>query len=605
MDLENLKLYVQNSGLDQTRLYRGLGTFWTLIFQEKETLKGYTLALVEEKIQQYLSLIATINKYSIKEIPVFDPVRWKPILIYKSKYNQTPFVFEPNSSTFGPQPDSASYYVDIVFRFGYNRTPNNNVYVYTLPEAITHTGVICDRILDPTMILHSGLDIKFEGEALYFNSNIFDNPNLPRIKIVGENGIPETYIDSNGVTQEEELIVLWAYNAQLSANQLYYNFGYLFKLNIDNSEYTKNILSALFATYVDGPTVKNIKTCCAMFMGVPVVLNSTEVVEEMFSDTKYNYVVTDKECYKVSNTYTLSPNIVLGAQLNIGDTLVTNIQFYDNLTRFPAANYGESKFSTGWWNSQELVGTGLAFSKYLFNGAYMNQLTFSSELSVITLDANDHIVFPVEGSVEDVRTFHNYINDASRKETIKSKLALVYPGDSYATVPLTFVMENFLKTNSAILYINFYAEQDKTKFLSLLKLIKEQLPKYVYLIIKLNITFPADTYANLNDAVTLTFDSGDQLLNADGSNQDGELAKLAPYYYKDISSRLFELARGVKKDPANELDMDYVVTTTAGLASEIITDGRVLVVKEGTPLRPIPTNATTAQYNNLLLLAFS
>lgn len=605
MDLQNLEFYKQDNGLDPKLVYRKLGSFWNILFQEKETLKGYSIALVEEKIQQYLTLLSTINSYSVKEIPVFDPVRWKPILIYKSKYNQTPFLFEKGVSVFGAQPATSAYYEDIVFRFGYNRTPNNNVYVYTLPEAIASSGVICDRILDPTVILHSGLDIKFDGSDLYFNENIFDNPNIIKLKIIGENGIPETFVDTNGTTNDEELVVLWAYNAKLSAKQLFYNFGYLFNLNLANSEYTKNILTSLFALYVDGPTLKNIKTCCSLFMDVPVVLHSTETVEEIFTDGKFKYIVTDKECYKVNSNFTLLPSITVGSQLYLGDTLVTNIQFYDNLTKFKLVNYGESKFSSGWWNDHSLVGTGLAFSKYLFNGDYMNQLTFSSELAIISLNSSGRLVFPVEGSVEDVRTFHNYINDPARREIIKSKLGLVNPGDSYATVPLTFVMENFLKTNTAFLYISFYAAQDKTQFLSLLKLIKDQLPKYVYLIIKLDVTFPVDTYANLNQAVTIRFNSTDHLLNADGSNVEGNIEKLAPYGYKDVSARLFELSRSVKKDSTHQLDMDYVVTSLSGLDSTIISDGRALLVKEGAPLRPIPAGVSTAQYNNLLLIAFA
>lgn len=605
MDLENLKLYQQNNGFDPNLFYKSLGSFWTVIFQEKSTLKGYTAGLVEEKIQQYLTLVSTINRYSIKECPIFDVVRWKPLLIYKSKYNQTPFVFKKDDAVFGAQTDSSSYYRDIIFRFGFNKTPTNSVYLYTLPEAINSSGVVCDKIINPSIIFHNGLDIKFEDKVIYFNSNIFENENLLKVKIIGENGIPETYTDAQGEEHEEELIILWAYNANISKTQLYYNFGYLFNLNLSNSEYSKNIIGSLFNIFVDGPTVKNVKTCCAMFMGLPTIINDVEEVEELFTDEKYHYVVTNKECYRIKKEFTIAANIVVGAKLYVGDILVDNIQFYDNMTKYKATNYGEMNFSTGWWNNPSIISTGLSFSKYLFNGEYINQLTFSNELDVITLNSDGNIVFPVQGQAADIRTFHNYINQSSRKDIIKSKLGLVNAGDSYATIPLTFVMENFLKTNAAILYISFHAAQDKTQFLSLLKLIKDQLPKYVYLIIKLDLNFTVENYNNLNDSIYIEFTEDTLLLNADGSNSDGELEKLAPFDYKDINSRLFELARSVKKNSTTNLDYDYVVTDIDNADEEAVTDGRVLLVKEGSPLRPIPVGISTAQYNNLLLLAFN
>ncbi len=215
MDLSSLNFYQQANGFDSKLLYRNLGSFWTMLFQERDTLKGYTHALVEEKIQQYISLIESINRYSIKDCSIYDSTRWKPILIYKSKYNQAPFIFEKNSAEFGPQSSSSTYYEDIIFRFGYNKSPTNSVYLYSLPEAIHSSGVVCDKVINPSVIFHSGLDIKFDKGIIYFNTNIFSNPSLIKTKVVGETGIPETYTDTAGNIQEEEFILLWAYHANV------------------------------------------------------------------------------------------------------------------------------------------------------------------------------------------------------------------------------------------------------------------------------------------------------------------------------------------------------------------------------------------------------
>ena len=56
---------------DPVFLYRSLGSFWTDIFQDKETLKGYTKGQAEEITQRYLDLIEAINSFSATDIDVF------------------------------------------------------------------------------------------------------------------------------------------------------------------------------------------------------------------------------------------------------------------------------------------------------------------------------------------------------------------------------------------------------------------------------------------------------------------------------------------------------------------------------------------------------
>lgn len=597
--------YPTNTVTDPNYLYRSLGSFWHTLFKEQGTLKGYTLGSAEEMIQRYYDLIETIDSYSVKNVPVFHKEKWKPIVIYKSKYNREPFVFEQNKAVFGVQPDEDEYYQGVIFQFGVDKTPTADVYVYFVGDELVEFSVIADKVIDPSVTLVYGTDVKLQDGALFFNKNIFEDENIPKAQVIGENGVPVTFEDINGNSIEEEFIVLWAYHGEVDLKNLYYNFGYIFNLNLDNDQYFKDILISVFALYIDGPTVNNIKACCAAFMGVPVVLHPVETIEDIFQDDLFSYVVTDKECYKISLNFQLIPTLAVGDVLHAGDIFVSDIEYYDNLTASSLVYYVNADSSKGWWQREGLIDGKLALSKYLFNGDYIQQLLFSTELDVITIDENGLLVFPVEGHEQDIATFHAYINHADRLTTIKEALGLVDPGDSYPVVPLNFVMENFLKANTAMLKFSFYSDAQRSTFLRLLPIIRSHIPAYIYLVIKIDISFDTEDYELLNDSITIEFDSGEQILNADGSNSSGELEDLAPYGYRNVRQRLFEISLAVKKNATDDLPYEYVATDEDLVDGDVVTEGRLLIVKDGKPLKPIPEGATTAQYNNLSLLDFS
>lgn len=601
-----INTFPSNTVTDGEYLYRGLGSFWTQLFSERDTLKGYTRASAEELVQRYYELIEVIDSYSVESCPIFKKEKWRPIVLYKSKFNKLPFSFKQNDAVFGPQPESSVYYQDLTFQFGRSKTPAAAVYSYQVGKELASFSVIADKVIAPQKLYIQGSDVYRDASgALYFNSNIFEDSTLPRALVIGENGEVETYTDNEGNEFEEEFLVLWAYHGSQDVDFLYYNFGHIFNFKQVSSATYRSILSALFALYVDGPTIRNIQACCAAFLDIPYVYTPVETVDYIFADTSNNYVVTDKNCYKLKKEFTLRSDLANGKILYVGDLLIEDVAVYDNLKATSLDFYAPGQQTYGWWTKPGVLGTKLALSKHLFYGKYFHQLLFSTELDVISLNAVGDIVFPVTGDTRDVDTFNRYLNsNSSRKTAIKEALGLENPGDTYVTIPVNFVLENFMKSNCAMIYVAFYDEDIRTRFLNLLPLLREQFPPYVYLILRFDINQEVDVYTGLNDTITISFDSGDEVLNADGSNSTGEIENLSPFGYKDVNNRLFEIAYGVRQSSTADLPMDYVVTDEDVLDVDTVSDGRFLLVKDGTPLRPIPTGATTAQYNNLLLIAF-
>src|SRR4051812_8757924 len=128
--------FPSNTVTDGGYLYRSLGSFWTTMFQERETIKGYSIGQAEEMIQRYLDLIESINSYSVKEVSIFHRTKWLPIILYKSKFNRVPFVFEENQATFGAQAADDLYYNNVIFQFGNYKTPAAEIFVYPLDNGL-------------------------------------------------------------------------------------------------------------------------------------------------------------------------------------------------------------------------------------------------------------------------------------------------------------------------------------------------------------------------------------------------------------------------------------------------------------------------------------
>lgn len=574
----------QNTITDPTFLYRSLGSFWTDIFQEKDTLKGYTRAQAEEITQRYLDLIEVINNYAAEKVTVFHKEKWLPIQILKSQINEIPFIFKNNDAVFGPQPNTSPYYAGKTFKFGNSKTPTSKVYQFFVGSSLVDFGVIADRIIDPVLTYIKGADVILDKQALVFNTNIFEEPGIPKFDVFNDDGSRTTYTDIDGNTQFEQGMILWAYNGKSDKEQIFNSFGYIFEIYRESSSLYKELLAKLVAMQVSGPTVNAMKKLFAIFAGLPYVINQEEIVEQLYDEEKYHVVVTDKEVYKIGIGFSLQ-KLYVGQVLAHGDYLTSNIEFFDNQTNI-----------NGWWKRNGLIIKQLAFSKNLFYGNYINQLSFSNEPDLVTLNADGDIVFPIIGATEDVTRFNKYLNsNATRKTKIKDAFGLVDPGDSYLVIPLDFVMDNFLKQNTALFKVIMPTHDKLADILSLVPLLKKSLPPYVYFVVKAETSVEQEVYTNLNgELVDIDFSSPIDALNADGSNEDGEIEKLAPFYYNDVNARLFSVTKGLLAQP-------YEAVTSADSS---ITPTDVTVIS-GALRGTIVAGSSTAQVNKLLFLDFS
>jgi hypothetical protein len=618
---------------DPNALYLSLGSFWTQLFQERETIKGYTLGQAEEIIQRYYDLIEVIQSYSVKDIPVLHREKWYPLLIKKSEYDTVPLTFrattDPEVSVFGPQPSTDAFYANAIFKFGFPKIPVAEVFTFEPPSDFKQFSVLTNRIISPSFIMVNEVDIRLNGNILVFNKDIFNQSDIPKLNLIGDDGIPVTFTNANGQEIEDQLIILWAYHAEFDKELLFNNFGYIFDLKLESDEFYKTILQKVVDLFVEGPTVRSIRSLACAFLGVTPIIEVTEEVVEIYSDTLYRYVITDKHVYKFNIYYNILPYIHVGTVLFAGDILADAAEYYD---------YVQSR---DWWRNSlvpkiALSSTGkitkypdMNFPSHLFVGTYNQQFIIKNDLELITKDANGNIHFPIHGSPEDVATFHRYLNDrmvvdetgatVTSKSLLAKKLGMTV-ATSTITNPLDFIFDNFFKHNTALIKFNFYSLDQARIFMGFFNIIKDMFPKHCYLMFYFDFSIPQETYSDCNgtstyvytvNGVTTTVNN----MNCDGSQSSngGTEGKIVPpsgatnNNAKFIETQ-FTFSKSIKwADSSTVTGNMFPINATdqcIGNQSTTPTDFNLHFI-DGKPSSTIPVGKSNKEVRNLLLLDFS
>jgi hypothetical protein len=595
---------------DGQYLYRALGSFWTQIFRDKNVLKGYTIGMADELIQLYFNLTETIKQYSVKDIDIYHKEKWLPLVIKKSEFNNAPFKFSPNSAVFGKQPVTDTFYAGQIFRFGFSKETGGQVYSFTPDSSLAKFGAIANRIIAPSLVLLPGIDVVMQEGTLYFTVDLFHNSRIPTAKVINDFGIPETFKDSEGNVVEEEFIILWMHMAEIDQSALYSTFGVLLDLNLPTSESYKEILKAVFSLYVEGPTVRALTSAFAAMAKAPVVIESEEIVEDLYVDDYHQYIVTDKNVYKLELNQYVAKDVARGVIFFSGEILSADVSVADSI------------INPMWWKSSVQTSK-LAFASHIFIAGVKNQLFFENSLKLLTYtgaaatDSDKKLIFPVLGRDTDVQLFQDYINLPENKTSLISLLKFKPNTTSSITInPVDFLFSNIFKNNTLFVRLDFYEQSQLDLFVALLPLLQAHLPPHVYLLLYISITLPQDVLSGLNSRLKIPGFPG-KFFSLDGSDYlTGARPRLDndPNYYKDYINRLFCISLGpyrngqplhadgtAKFNNVDNLDSLQLNSATGVKAGTIRTDIPFSVQPPGEPLPRLPS---TREIQSILLIDF-
>lgn len=572
--------YPSTTATNANVLYSNLGSFWTQMFQEKKTIKGLTIAHAEQLIQSYYELLDTVTAYSIDNISIFEKHKWQPLVIKRSELNNAPLLF--GEAVFGVQPETDEYYEGITFHWGAPKDEASAYFSWKPTDTIKDIKLIANRVLSPSNVQIGGIDFSYVNNTVYFRVDPFiTHQGTP---IITDNGENVTFMDRDNRIINDELLILWAYHADVDHSGLYYNYGYLFQFNQPSSESYQQILQTVIKLFTGGPSPKALLSVCAAFLDIKVVVEAEETIETISDNT----VITNRNVYIFDDFYTLRSDIHVGDVVEAGDVLVEDAAYYDYVSY------------KNWWTNKmqpkinysdvidQVHTMKYSLPPYLFLGGVEGELIFSNDIQMFPRDVDGYLRFPVEGSEADVQRFNDVLNENA--DEIGYAVGLE-PGEVIMINPVDFIFENFLKTASALVKLNFKSLQQTKLFTEFFPNIRKALPRHVYFIIMIDTQLTVDLYDQLNDAIVIEYDGDEYDANADGSTEDllmlpGETTT----YPTDVKARLFSIGNGTTPELLE-------VTINSGTADLLVTDGAVLT--------NIPEGQTNRTVSNLLLLDFS
>jgi len=549
--------------------------------------------MAEELVQQYMTLAATVSQYSVHTCPVFEVEKWKPLQIRKSQLGKVPFVYEANGAVYGRQSVTDTAFAGQYFRFGFPKESTGNIYAFTPDFALQDCGLIADRILAPEYVLVAGVDYRITKGVLEFTLNPFDVEAIPRVPLADDAGVPVTYKDTGGVVHQDELLVLWCYNAEVDNDTLSKTYGELFDLKLDSSEAYRDILSALMALCSSGPVISAVRKVLSAFLHVPTTSSVPETVEALPLQAGVQQIVTNKHVYTVPTGQTLA-EIGIGDVLEPETVLTTSVRLHDNV------------INPSWWVN---TGSKLGFAGHIFAAGCKYQLFFSREQSTLTYQAGV-LTFPVEGRPEDIEAFQAYINLPENKDRIVEAFSLA-PNSSVSFSPLDFLFHYVFNGNVLLVGVESGDSEQLVQFFRLLPYIRKHLPPHVYVLLQVGQSLTPEGLVDLNSSQSLTGFAG--LFSIDGSDSAGARPGTTadPSYYKDLPNRLFCLSKSPRRNGEalqddDQLDTLAVDNTGTGhlrgiKAGGVWTDIPSLVTPPG---ESVPRRPTNREIPSVLLLRF-
>jgi hypothetical protein len=444
---------------DSSQLFATLGYFWQRMFQDKGVVVGMTQGQVDSVIQAYYKLVEMINSYSCFHIPIFERRRWYPLFIYRSALNKVLYFGE--DVKFGAEVSSLPY------TFG-RPIPESTFTSIVAPSELQQVPLIVDQVVYPNHSWVLGTDYAFDGFRITFNTNPFLE-NIPVQNVYNANGSPKMFIDystSGNPSIQDQLMVLWCYNAELSSDNLDYSLGYLFGLNVPHSTEGKNVLLSVLQNYTSGSTVDDIKAVALSSLG-----------------------------------------------LDPATSVPGTVDLYDNIN------------TPSWWTNHLTLCNGTNLPLQLPQTMFLGGKDFAVSF-VNSVDMFSSIKDLVQGDEVNVSNFLSAIDTIGFTAALDKYLTQLNHGTP-TTLPATFnpvdfVFRSCLQTCTALLRIKFTNTTDLANFVVYFNAIRVTLPPQVLLLVVCDLTVPSDTL-ELNSVIS---DSSSNLKTAFPVQKDNEIVSL-------------------------------------------------------------------------------
>ena len=456
-------------------LLSALGSFWRYYFGDRVLLDKHYQSLGHRQGQLYLDYLNVVASASRYDTQVFRREDWFLLVLKDSDRNDIRNTYGQAGLEYG----GGELYGEAQTQEVLFPIPVDEPFFGDLAEA---PYTIYNRVVYPSKTWTDGIDYEIDRErgVIRFREDPFESGYVATRSVYNESG---DLVDTEAS--------VWIYGGQFDIDLIWNRWGFVVAEQLQSSENYKNFVNALWDGYVFGPSSAAFSAAASAMLGIPIVLEETEIIEDIVSDSVRLLITTDK------HVYSFSPNA--NAIVSIGDTVQGGEQLVDAL-RIMDLSSGERDYSSI---------PALAFGDSFLSGGYFSTLTFeNADVSVdyLGVDQDDKavVIFEISGFPGDIETFWEKaqtLGKESGKQTLAELLdtranpvGQPLPEFLPATInPLEFVIENILKNNLSILKVRANSIGDDAPGLNLFKYMRDIIMPHTTYIVFVEISADTDT----------------------------------------------------------------------------------------------------------------
>lgn len=246
----------------------GLSDLWLRFFKDKDVLDALFRGAEVLVGQAYLDLVSNVLNVSMREAPVFNKELFRLLTIRE---------------------DQVTY--DIT----------RDIWVFQMPESLKDFQYLYNKIFAPTVILEKGIDFEIdttgEYDELRFQADPFDWDGSG-VPIPGIATRTVDVVQDDGTTLAKRQLAFWVPDTQVDHYNLYLTYGYLLGRFEPSSEAFRALLRGITQYFTLGPTPDRITSALNVIVGLPLVRDDGEVLQEVTLVDDIRYVKTDKQTYE-------------------------------------------------------------------------------------------------------------------------------------------------------------------------------------------------------------------------------------------------------------------------------------------------------------------
>jgi hypothetical protein len=480
---------VENISGVANKLYSWLGSFWSVVYEDRSFIQYVQGARALRIAQLYLDILEAAMLVDRSNAPVFHRERWHPIVVRRSGRNTGSSTMlklgAKDEAILGTQ-SSEIYPDDTKFRLGGRDVSFKDMVVYRLDPSIKNIATcIVDNIAEPRTVLHSGTDYAVLDGAIALRSE-FDP--------FGKDSTFATFeIVADDPRDNDVESVMWACDTLVDKDYVYGHLGYAIGLPTESTEGFKRIVNAVWNTVADGATPRLVKALVAAICDVPTIRNEVETVETILSTDDGGYqVITDKEVYTLPRYSKLHPKVHAGTMMHRFDLVDDSIRVYPYVMDVDRID-GYTEFGDKFESDVPAIDLPPAlFRTSLDDGFSVGWAKRPIVCSGFDANGNPKLGFRMDGSSEDNEAFWADVWDSYEKAGTSIETCFgdsiydrVYaPGKTCGSiVPIRFFLRQLIGANTLVITVRTDVVGDDAPLYDpkFFQTVRECIPSYVRL----------------------------------------------------------------------------------------------------------------------------